>query len=196
MKTIIALVVFCVVMIFTMTRLGTVAQELPEFTGKNIIESAEFLNECKYFQHHWPEEWLSLAQGVEFRVIVPRYGEQSFCARFVPNGKTSFIFLYPMAWESRGCYGASPMLVLSHEMLHQLGLPPHFIPAYHWKEYINNDPIEITMQACIKEAKRKGRKLLWQSDQRNIEEPKPSRFNKFNSFFRRSPRFHLNKKVN
>jgi len=140
-----------------------IPEKLPTLTIPQIAASANFLAKCTYFGIVWPQQKQKLLNGALFHVIVPPLSPPNICGVFVPGGDSdsNYIFLYPQSWTNKGCYGASPMMVLSHEMLHQLGLPPHFIEN-GTEEYYKNDPIEITMTRCMAEAVHVKEPIRWE----------------------------------
>jgi hypothetical protein len=175
MDNIFAIFGFCfVVIFFTYTNQNkfTSHSEVPTVTPDQVHQAAQFLADCKFLEKHWAFERVKLYEGIEFNVVVPAYGESGVCARYLPNGSKDYIFLYPMSWHDDGCYEANPMLVLAHEMLHQLGLPPHYTPQSNWIEYMTQDPIEVAMRMCFEEAVDEGRRIAW--DQPGIFDSTPN----------------------
>lgn len=142
-------------------------KNVPTLTKQEVTEAASFLHQCSYFEENW-EFSHDLMTGEDFNIVVVPYDEPGVCGRFVPSGGSDYIFLYPQAFDSEGCYGGNAMLVLAHEMLHQLGMPPHYIPQSNWEEYVLYDPIEVTMRKCILEAIREERPIEWSRDKGKV----------------------------
>ena len=97
--------------------------------------------------------------GESYNVAVPKKGPKGICGYYMHSRHRDWLVLYPSSWKSKACYNKSPMLVLSHEMLHQIGMPPHFDKDS--SDYYNIDPIETTMTKCIGEARAEGRPIYW-----------------------------------
>lgn len=125
--------------------------------SNNQVElSREFLLSCDFFNKFWPEAAQKL-KTEEFRVLIPGLVESGICARFVELTHARIILMFPDMLHHPGCYDGNPMETLSHEMLHQVGLPPH-----RPRSEVSIDPIEITMAMCHSEAVNNKRRISWE----------------------------------
>ena len=115
---------------------------VPRLDPGQIEASRSFLVHCKYLEQEWPEQWRRLPTE-RFNVSVPHLTMKNTCAIYLGNGK---ILIFPDYFGSHECYDGSVGAVVAHEMMHQIGLPPHDSPKD--PEF---DPIEIAMAHCLAE---------------------------------------------
>lgn len=130
-------------------------------------QSGSFLENCEYFRSTWPSAYALLTGGTfSVDIKIPNRSPASICGEYKPLG--NFILLYPNSFYDFDCRGANPMHVLSHEMLHALGLPVHKFKITD-PRYFLFDSIEVTMSECTMETAKRGERLSW--DREYVNKP-------------------------
>lgn len=123
-----------------------------------IQKSKNFLMQCKSFKEDYPTQYNYLSSIKKFNVILYSAQHPRACAEYLPHPTGGYIVLFPNALT--GSCGQSPMLILSHEMLHLAGLPVH--NTYKtYIDYLAQDPIEQLMTKCELEALERKAPTSW-----------------------------------
>lgn len=110
-----------------------------------VEDSIKFLLDCAALKKQYPAAYAQL-DGLTPFVYYTTVKNDDSCAQYYAG----IIVLYPPAF-SVDCAGGNTSIIIAHEILHQVGLPPHKIhpkTEADWVKYLRTDPIEKIMAEC------------------------------------------------
>ena len=120
-------------------------KEYARIVQEDVQLAYNFLKNCEYLQKKYPNEYKRLDQS--YTVIEMPINKLTLniplCGMAVP--KDNYIYIYPAAFTSEGCYKARFMGTLVHEMLHLIDLPNHRGDS---STIWDDDEIEIATFEC------------------------------------------------
>lgn len=155
------------VTVYTPPETATQVKNIKGKWPRYVYIAERLLTSCRYLQVTWPKQYANIPA---IRDVIYEIGDRNvrraedstpLCAQTFYEFRPPLVVVYPLSWQSVGCYNKKVSLVIAHELLHVIRLPNH----KQWKtpaeqdEMLRTDAIERTIYECAGEASIRGWEL-------------------------------------